>query len=226
MRLLSIVKNFLRFVFRSQQIDAELDDEIHSTVELLADQKIKDGMRPDEARRAARIELGGVEQVKEEVRAVRVGAWFDTFVQDVRFGLRILRKNPGYVTVAVATPALSIGATAVVFTAIKSVLIHALPYAHPENLVQIRTEFVNARQSLFDWATWNDAQEIIKRTRTLESVGIYGNAVFNLTGDAKTPPEALYGLLVSASLFPTLGVRPMLGRNIHLKRISQAPPTK
>jgi predicted permease len=208
------LKALWHHLFHRRQIERELDDEIHSHLDLLTEQKIGEGMKPQEARRAARIELGGIEQIKEEVRAARVGAWLDAFVQDVRFGLRILRKNPGYVTIAVVTLALSIGATAVVFTAIKSVLIDALPYAHPENLVQIRTEFVNARQSLFDWATWNDAQEIIKRTRTLESVGIYGNAVFNLTGDAKTPPEALYGLLVSASLFPTLGVRPMLGRNI------------
>src|ERR1700730_12633180 len=111
--------------------------------------------------------------------------------------------------------ALSVGATAVVFTAIKAVLIDPLPYARLSELVQIRSEFPKMReQSHGDWVFWNDTQELIRRTRTLESVGVYRNAVFDLAGGPDTTPEALYGLKVTASLFPTLGVSPMLGRNI------------
>jgi hypothetical protein len=73
-RVLSVAKSFFRSFSRRRQMDAELSDEIHATIELLADQKVKEGMLPEEARRVARIELGGVEQVKEEVRAARVGA--------------------------------------------------------------------------------------------------------------------------------------------------------
>jgi putative ABC transport system permease protein len=137
-------------------------------------------------------------------------------LQDIRLAFRLFWRTPSLTGIALLSIALSVGATAVVFTAIKSVLIDPLPYAHPEELVQIRAEFANfdPSQSHTDWAFWSDAQEIIRRTRTLESVGIYGNAVFNLAGDASTPPEALYGLRISASLFPTLGVTPMLGRNI------------
>ncbi len=136
------------------------------------------------------------------------------FIQDIRYALRQLGRNPGLTAVVVLTLALSVGATSVVFAAIKSVLIDLPPYAHPEELVQIRTEFGNFEPSQTDWAFWNDAQEIIRRTRTLQSVGIYRNAIFDLAGSGSTPPEALYGLRVSASLFPTLGVTPMLGRNI------------
>ena len=77
MRLLSFAKSLFRLLFRRRQIDADLDDEIRSAVELLADEKIKQGILPDEAQRAARIELGGVEQVKEAVRSGRAAAWLD-----------------------------------------------------------------------------------------------------------------------------------------------------
>jgi predicted permease len=137
-------------------------------------------------------------------------------LQDIRLAFRLFWRTPSLTSIALLSIALSVGATAVVFTAIESVLIDPLPYARAKDLVQIRAEFANIdpSQSHTDWAFWSDAQEIIRRTRTLESVGIYGNAVFNLAGDASTPPEALYGLRISASLFPTLGVTPMLGRNI------------
>jgi putative ABC transport system permease protein len=111
--------------------------------------------------------------------------------------------------------ALSTGATAVVFAAVKSVLLDPLPYAHAGQLVQLRSDYPRLQgQSSGDWVFWNDAQEVIRRTRTLASTGVYRNAVFDLAGDASTPPEALYGLLVTANLFPTLGVTPMIGRNI------------
>lgn len=142
-------------------------------------------------------------------------------LQDIRLALRLLRRTPSVTSISLLSIALSVAATAVVFTAIKSVLIDPLPYARPGELVQIGTEFAsfdpaglsNARSHV-DFAFWNDAHEIMRRTRTLESVGVYGNSLVDLAGDGSAPPEALYGLRVSASLFPTLGVTPMLGRNI------------
>lgn len=134
--------------------------------------------------------------------------------QDIRLALRLFRRAPFTTFVALLSIALSVGATSVVFTAIKSVLLDPLPYARVGELVQIRTDFTNAEPSRMDWVFRHDAQEIIRRTHTLESAGIYGNALFNLAGDSTTPPEALYGLRVSAAVFPTLGVTPMLGRNI------------
>ena len=135
-------------------------------------------------------------------------------VQDIRLALRLLRRTPSFTSIALLSIALSVAATAVVFAAIKSVLIEPLPYANPERLVQIGVDFANFGPAQTDWAFWADAQEISRRTRTLESVATYHNAVVDLAGDATTLPEALYGLRVSANLFPTLGVTPMLGRNI------------
>ena len=135
-------------------------------------------------------------------------------LQDIRLALRLFRRAPFPTALALVSIALSVGATAVVFTAVKTVLIDPLPYGRPGDLVQIRTDFTNAEPSHGDWVWRRDAQEITERTTTLESAGTYRNALFNLAGDASSPPEALYGLLVSASLFPTLRVTPMLGRNI------------
>jgi predicted permease len=136
-------------------------------------------------------------------------------LRDVHLAFRLFRRNLVATGIALFSIALSVAATAVVFAAIKSVLIDPLPYARAEELVQIGTEFPKVReQSSGDWVMWNDAQELIRRTRTLGSVGVYRNAIFDLAGDRGAPPGALYGLKVNAGLFPTLGVAPMLGRNI------------
>ncbi len=138
-----------------------------------------------------------------------------SILQDVRLAGRLLRRAPVPTAIALLSIALSVGATAVVFAAVKSVLIDPLPYRRPAELVQFRSEYPRlAQQSHGDWVVWNDTRELARRTRTLESVGVYGNAVFDLAGDAHTPPEALYGIRMSASLFPVLGVSPMLGRNV------------
>ncbi len=135
-------------------------------------------------------------------------------MRDLKHAFRMLWRTPAVTGIALVSIALSVGATAVVFTAVRAVLLAPLPYAHPNELVQIRTEFPKFEPSHSDWALWNDAQEIARRTRTLVSVAVYRNAMFNLAGNGPTPPEALYGLRVTANLFPTLGVTPMLGRNI------------
>jgi len=138
----------------------------------------------------------------------------ETLLQDTRIAFRLMRRSPALTGIALLSIALSVGATAVVFTAVKAVLLDPLPYAHPKDLVQIRTDFSGGGQSHGDWVFWNDTQEIIRRTRTLESVGVYRNAVFDLGGGPSTPPQALYGIRATAGLFRTLGVAPMLGRNI------------
>jgi predicted permease len=135
-------------------------------------------------------------------------------VRDFEHAFRMLWQTPVVTGIALVSIALSVGATAVVFTAVRAVLLAPLPYAHPTKLVQIRTEFSKFEPSHSDWALWNDAQEIARRTRTLASVAVYRNEMFNLAGNGPTPAEALYGLRVTANLFPTLGVSPMLGRNI------------
>ncbi len=135
-------------------------------------------------------------------------------VRDIRLAFRLFWRTPVPTGIALASIALSVGATAVVFTAVRAVLLAPLPYAHPSQLVQIRTEFAKFEPSHSDWVLWSDAQEIARRTRTLASVAVYHNEIFNLAGNGPALPEALYGLRITANLFPALGVAPMLGRDI------------
>ena len=133
---------------------------------------------------------------------------------DLRHALRLLRRSRTVTVLALLSIAITVGATAVVFAAVKSVLIEPLPYAKAGELVQFRTENTKFGNSRADWVSWGDIQDVIRSNRSFESVGVYHYSLANLSGDGKSLPEALYGLRVSASMFPALGVTPMLGRNI------------
>src|SRR5216684_9385369 len=111
MRLLVKVRSFLRNLVLSRRVEVDLDEEVHSHLEMLIEENIRAGLPTKEARRAARIELGGIEQVKEQVREGRLGNWLHSVLSDCRYGLRQLRKNPGATAVMVFTLALAIGAT-------------------------------------------------------------------------------------------------------------------
>src|SRR5204863_7532706 len=116
------IASFFRNLLRKRAIEQALDDELKSAVELLTQEKMKQGLSHPEACRQALIELGGVEQVKEEVRAIRSGMFLETFAQDLRYTLRILLKSPGFSTVAVLTLALGFGANAAISSYFEAVL--------------------------------------------------------------------------------------------------------
>src|SRR5947208_7712957 len=143
------IASFFRNLLRKRGIEQALDDELKSAVELLAQEKMKQGLSHPEARRQAVIELGGVEQVKEEVRAIRPGMFLETFAQDLRHTVRILRKSPGFTTVAVLTLALGIGATTAMFSVVDGVLLRPLPYPHAESLVEVGLDLPGINQ--FNW---------------------------------------------------------------------------
>ena len=135
-------------------------------------------------------------------------------LQDIRHAVRLVRRAPAVTLIAILSIALSIGATAVVFTAVKAVLIQPFPYARPDELVQVRTDFQGAAPPLSDWVSWSDGDDLARQSHSFAAVGLYHYALFNLAGDTNSLPEALYGLFVTDRVFPMLGVTPMLGRNI------------
>jgi putative ABC transport system permease protein len=134
--------------------------------------------------------------------------------RDLSHALRLFRRSPGFTILALLSIALGTGATAVVFTAVKTVLIEPLPYADTSSLVELRTDFSTGGKPHSNWVFWSDMQDFAQRNRSFESLGTYHYAMFNLAGGSGVLPEALYGVTVSANLFPVLGVTPMLGRNI------------
>jgi predicted permease len=139
-RLLSI----LRWLLRRHKAERDLNDELQTYVDMAAADHIRDGSTPAEARRQAILELGGLEQAKERVRTGRHGAWLDSLGQDVRYGLRQVRRSPGFSAIAIVTLALGLGLTTAVFGVFNAVLLRPLSYPNPERLMWIATRDASA----------------------------------------------------------------------------------
>ncbi|MGH9612991.1 MAG: ADOP family duplicated permease, partial [Bryobacteraceae bacterium] len=197
-----------------------LDSELRFHFERVVSSNIANGMSEDEARRAARLQFGGLEQVKEDCRDARGTAWLESLLQDLKFAFRTLRKSPGFAIAAICTLALGIGANTAIFTVINGVILRALPYPDPARLVAVEAIVKPSGGWSFSYADFLDCAQA---TRTLQSIAAYRYHGANLTAPGN--PEYIPLLQVSAAFFPMLGVKPLLGRTFSLEedRVGAAP---
>jgi putative ABC transport system permease protein len=201
---------FLRNLARRQTMEHDLADEVSSYVDLATERKIKQGLGETEARRAALLELGGAEQVKERVREARAGFGLDTFLQDVRYAARSLIKKPGFTITAVVALALGIGANTAIFSVVRGVLLKSLPFPEADRLVVVGEVSAGGELTTVpyqNYLDWRAEQHVFTDMSARLPVGGI------LTGEGE--PERVFGRFVTASFFSTLRISPRLGRAFH-----------
>jgi putative ABC transport system permease protein len=205
---ISKFQSFLRNMFHSRRVEEELRTELQSYLQMLTDENLRAGMSCAEAERAARIELGGIEQVKEHVREQHAGNWLHSFFFDCRFALRQLRKSTAFTIVAVLTLALGIGATTAIFSVIYGVLIRPLAVPEAQQVVQFVLKYHG--QVSQDAFTYNEFRFLQNNSRWAHSVAAFTHLGYNMTSAGST--DRISALNVSSDYFQVLSSTPFLGR--------------
>jgi putative ABC transport system permease protein len=200
--------DWFRRLWRKQNLERQLDSELRFHFERRVADNRQRGMSEDDARRAARLELGGLDEAKEACRDARGTAWVDTTIQDLRFAARTLRKNPGYAVAAILTLALGIGANTAIFSVIDGVVLRPLAYPEPQRLVALDepTEPLPVDRSF----AYQDFVDCARQAHSFAAIAAWRNLGASLTSPGA--PEYVNRREVSASYFSVLGVRMALGR--------------
>jgi predicted permease len=208
-RMASLWRNLLH----KDQVEQECTEEIDACLEMLIEARIAEGLGPEEARRAALIELGGVEQIKVGVREVRMGYFLETFWQDLRYGIRVLIKSPVFTAVAIVSLSLGIGANTAIFSVVNGLLLRPLPYPDSDRLMHVwhtppqesfpgMKKFSVSPANYLDWKAQN---------HTFEQMAAYSYDGFSLSSDDRS--IALTGSAVAADFFSVLRTQPVRGRS-------------
>jgi len=200
----------LKELVRRDKCESELSEELNAYLQNAADAKVQAGATPEEALHSARVELGGVETVKDEVRAVGWEFALEVFAQDVRYGVRMLRKSPLFTAVAVTAIAIGIGANTAMFSLVDAILLRPLPYPESQRLVVVGTQ-QRGRSGMdlmgtADFLAWRDHQQSFEQVAVLDQA----SRSFALSGTGA--PERIPGVRVSANFFSIFRVAPLKGR--------------
>jgi macrolide transport system ATP-binding/permease protein len=199
----------IRSLFRRRAVEGELDEELRFHLENQVEKYIRSGLTREEAVRRARIEFGGLDQVKEYCREARGVTFVETFAQDVRYGLRMLRKSPGFTLVAVVTLALGICANAVVFSLLNSLVLRPLNVPGGRNIYQIEQG-----KERYPSQSYPNYLDIRGRTKAFDGVAAYEIERAGL--DTNGTPDPIWIYETSGNYFDVLRVQPYLGRFFHL----------
>src|SRR5262245_6431937 len=194
----------LRGLFGDRGAELELDDEIETHLRLLTGRYVRQGMTEEEAAWAARRQFGNLTLLKEAHRDMGGIRFIDTFFQDLRFGMRTLRRNSGLACVAALTLSLGIGANTAIFSVVNAVLLRSLPYRDPDRLVLLSHYQDHESTVDADFLDWRD------QAKAFEQIAAYQIGAADFTGSGAA--ERLAAGFVSSELFATLGVAPALGR--------------
>jgi predicted permease len=208
MSLLRSMAGGLRSLFRKEQVSQELEEELNGFLEMAAEEKMRQGMSRKDALRAVRLERGGLEATKEVVRSASWESLVDAWWRDLRFAVRVLRKNPGFTAVAVLTLALGIGASTAIFSVVQGVLLAPLPYREPDRLVTVWLN--NFRLKSPTDLSYRDFMDWERGSPPFEKMAAYAWRSFDLSSPGN--PEHLEGREISSNFLSTLGVRLALGR--------------
>ena len=199
--------------------DEDFARELESHLEMLAQENVRRGMAPEEARRAARVRLGGMTQISERHREMQTVPLLETLALDIRYGLRMLRKSPGFTAVAVLTLALGIGANTAIFSLMNALLLRNLPVQNPTQLVLfgagkwggIMDEVPNRSWELFSFPFYRQVQKDSSVFSNVTAISSMSSGPHGTIGES-AETEGISAQLVSGTYFSTLGVNPILGR--------------
>src|SRR5882724_1613548 len=204
MPLLVKARSFLRNIFFSRRVDVDLDQEVRSHLEMLTDENIRAGMPPHEAQRAARIELGGVEQVKEQVRDSRAGAFLDSLIHDLRFALRQMRRSPGFAVTAVLILTLGIAANVIVFGVLQALVLRSLDVPQADRVMTLQPKTGGP------FLSYPEVRDVRDGNSVFSAVAAFEVQDFGLEANGVTRP--VWGYEVSGQYFEVVGIKPFLGR--------------
>ena len=197
----------LRSLFLKNKAELDLSEELQFHLQNQIEEYVAQGMNPQEARHAAFQSLGGVEQVKEECREARKMSLIENFLQDLRFGLRMLRRSPGFTVLAILCLTLGIGANATVFSWVEGILIRPYPLvSHQERLVALTGTVRYGR----DQTSWPDLLDVQRSCTLCET--LFVSSITGATLSIGERAQVITGSIVSANYFDAIGVHPMLGR--------------